>query len=62
MSKPTDQEQASQPKSGMKSNKPTLTELSPEELRHVSGGTTNAHKVQTSDLTIMKVVDKTSPN
>lgn len=41
-----------------KSNQPTLTELSPEQLDTVSGG----QKVSTSDINFVKLTDKASAN
>lgn len=57
MSQSKDHKPASAPKPAQKSNQPTLTELSPEELGEVAGG----QKVQTTDLTFTHKIDKATP-
>jgi type VI protein secretion system component Hcp len=57
MTQPADKKPISAPKQETKSNQPTLTELSPEQLDKVSGG----QKVSTSDFHFTHPVDKSTP-
>lgn len=57
MAQSSDKKPADQPKPDAKSNQPTLTELSPEQLEKATGG----HKIQMSDITISKTSDKSTP-
>ena len=59
MSQQPDSKSTIAPAAATKANQPTLTELSPDELAKVSGGTSN---IKLSDITITKTVDKSSPS
>jgi type VI protein secretion system component Hcp len=57
MAQSSDKKPAEQPKPASKTNQPTLTELSPEQLGQVAGGL----KVQTSEITFTHKLDKSTP-
>ena len=57
MSQNSDQKPAHVPKNETKSNQPTLTELSPEQLDKVSGG----QKVSMGEIHFTHPTDKATP-